>query len=72
MKNLVSKYINFVEFEIDSEKGGEGLMRNLAKMVGMMQLGLSTAILEASPRSDWQQQHSEQQLRENQRHEQAI
>jgi hypothetical protein len=53
-------------------------MRKLTKkiiiysMVAMMQVGLGTAALEASPRSDWQQQHNEQQLRENQRHEQEM
>ena len=53
-------------------------MRNIAKkimvysMVGMMLIGLGTAVLEASPRSDWQQQHNEQKVQENQRHERAM
>jgi hypothetical protein len=34
----------------------------------MMQVGLGTAVLEASPRSDWQQQHNDQTMQENQRH----
>lgn len=39
-------------------------MKNITKkiiiysMVGMMQVGLGTAVLEASPRSDWQQQQN--------------
>ncbi len=53
-------------------------MRNMTKkimiysMVGLMQIGLGTAISEASPRSDWQQQHNDQQLQETQRHEQEM
>ena len=52
-------------------------MRNLAKkimiysMVGMMQIGLCTAVVAASPRDDWHQQQN-QQWNENQRHERAM
>ena len=53
-------------------------MRNLTKkiiiysMVGMMQIGLGTAAIEASPRGDWHQQQNDQQWQENQRHEHAM
>ena len=53
-------------------------MKNLAKkimiysMVGMMQLGIGTAVVAASPRGDWHQQQNDQQWQENQRHEQAM
>ncbi len=53
-------------------------MNNITKkiviysVVGVMQVGLGTAILEASPRDDWHREHNDQQWRENQRHEQAM
>jgi hypothetical protein len=53
-------------------------MKNITKkiiiysMVGMMQVGLSTAILEASPNNDFQQQLNDQNAQENQRHEQEM
>jgi hypothetical protein len=53
-------------------------MKNITKkiiiysMVGMMQVGLSTAVLEASPRGNWHQQQNDQQWQENQRHEQEM
>jgi hypothetical protein len=49
-------------------------MRKLAKkimiysMVGMMQIGLGTAVVAASPRGDWHQQHNDRQWQENYRH----
>ncbi len=54
-------------------------MKNIAKKIivysllaGVMQFGFSATMLEASPRSDWQQQHNEQIAHENQRHVQEM
>ena len=41
-------------------------------LVGIAQFGLNASILEASPRSDMQQQNNQRQLQENQRHNQAM
>ena len=41
-------------------------------MVGMMQLGIGTAVVAASPRGDWHQQQNDQQWQENQRHEREM
>jgi len=37
-------------------------------LAGIAQFGLNPAVLEASPRSDMEQQHNERQLQENNRH----
>jgi hypothetical protein len=53
-------------------------MRNLTKkiiiysMVAMMQVGVGTAVVAASPRGDWHQQQNDQKWQENQRHERVM
>jgi len=44
----------------------------IISMIAMMQIGLGASMIEASPRSDMQQQHNELQSQENKRHSREM
>jgi len=65
--------------EFRNKQKGCSVMKNAVKKViiysllfGIAQFGLSASIVEASPRSDWQQQQNDQQSQENDRHNREM